>query len=112
MSFASLAIGSNDVVATSTAASTAVFSISAISTNAIASRSAISSSLSTPETRAATRTIAATAKWMRRFRCVRSTWMIPSKAKLNDSRIDGGRWVSQRSHRSAASRSSIASPCS
>ena len=38
MSFASFAIGSNDVVATSIAASTAVFSISAIRTNAIASR--------------------------------------------------------------------------
>ena len=91
MSFASFAIGSNDVVATSIAASTAVFSISAISTNAIASSSAISSSLSTPETSAAISTSAAIRKWIRMFRCVRSTWMIPSNAKLKLSRIDGGR---------------------
>ena len=43
------------------------------------------------------------------FRCVRSTWMIPSKAKLNDSMIEGGR---RDSHSSAASRASISSPCS
>ncbi len=80
MSFASFAIGSKDVVATSIAPSIAVFTISVISTKAIASRSAISSSLSTPEASAATSTSAATAKWIRMFRCVRSTWMIPSKA--------------------------------
>ena len=33
----------------------------------------------------------AIAKWMRRFRCVRSTWMIPSKAQLKLSRIEGTR---------------------
>ncbi len=91
MSFASFAIGSNDVVATSTAASTAVLTISAMSTNAIASSSTISSSLSTPETSAATSTRAATRKWIRMFRCVRSTWMIPANAKLKLSMIDGGR---------------------
>ena len=110
MSFASFAIGSNEVVATSIAASTAVFSISAISTNAIASSSAISSSLSTPETSAAIRTSAATMKWMRMFRCVRSTWMIPSNAKLNYSMIDGGRRLLTRVHR--LPRASISAPCS
>ena len=109
MSLASFAIGSNDVVATSIAASTAVLIISAISTNAIASRSAISSSLSTPEIRAATSTSTATAKWIRMFRCVRSTWMIPSKAKLKHSMIEGGR---RGPHSSCSSRASISSPCS
>ena len=80
MSFASFAFGSNEVVETSTAPSIAVLIISAISTNAIASRSAISSSFETPVASAATSTIAATTKWMRMFRCVRSTWMIPSNA--------------------------------
>ena len=47
MSFASFAIGSNELVATSIAPSIAVLIISAISTNAIASRSAISSSFVT-----------------------------------------------------------------
>ena len=45
MSFASFAIGSNEVDATSTAASTAVFTSSATSTNVIASSSTASSSL-------------------------------------------------------------------
>ena len=54
--------------------------ISAISTNAIESSSAISSSFETPVATAATSTTAATTKWIRMFRCVRSTWMIPSKA--------------------------------
>ena len=53
MSFASLAIGSNDVDAMSTAASTAVLIISAISTNAIASSSTISSILETSNASAA-----------------------------------------------------------
>ena len=48
MSFASFASGSNEVVATSIAASIAELIISAISTNAIASSSAISSSFATP----------------------------------------------------------------
>jgi hypothetical protein len=48
MSFASFASGSNEVVATSVAASIAVLIISAIRTNEIASRSAISSSRVTP----------------------------------------------------------------
>ena len=80
MSFASFAIGSKEVVATSIAASSAVLIISAISTNAIAISSAISSSLVTSATIATTSTATATAKWIRMFRCVRSTWMIPSKA--------------------------------
>ena len=80
MSFASFAIGSNDVVAMSIAASTPVFSISAISTNVIEIRSAISSSFVTLTTSAATSTRTAIAKWIRMFRCVRSTWMIPSNA--------------------------------
>ena len=49
MSFASFAIGSNVVEATSTAASMAVLIISAIRTNAIAMKSAISSSRVTSE---------------------------------------------------------------
>ena len=56
MSFASFAIGSNDVVATSIAPSIAVLIISAISTNAIASSSAISSSFVTSTASAATST--------------------------------------------------------
>ena len=80
MSFASFAIGSNDVEATSTAASIAVLTISAISTKAIASRSAISSSRETSNASAATSTPTAIAKWIRMFRWVRSTWMIPSIA--------------------------------
>ena len=80
MSFASFAIGSNELVATSIAPSIAVLIISAISTKAIASRSEISSILVTFSTSATTSTTAATAKWMRMFRCVRSTWMIPSNA--------------------------------
>ena len=80
MSLASFASGSNEVVATSIACSIAVLSISAMSTNAIASSSAISSSLVTPTTSAATSTTDRDAKWIRMFRCVRSTWMIPSKA--------------------------------
>jgi len=46
----------------------------------IASSSAISSIFETSTTSAATSTATATTKWMRRFRCVRRTWMIPSKA--------------------------------
>ena len=48
MSFASFAIGSNDVDATSTAASIAVFTSSATSTNVIASRAASARSCETP----------------------------------------------------------------
>ena len=80
MSLASFAIGSNEVVAMSIAASMPVFSISAIRTNVIEITSAISSSFVTLTTRAATRTTNATMKWIRMFRCVRSTWMIPSNA--------------------------------
>ena len=80
MSFASFAIGSNDVVAMSIAPSTAVLIISAISTNVIEISSAISSSFVTFTISATTSTTNATAKWMRMFRCVRSTWMIPSNA--------------------------------
>ena len=80
MSFASFASGSNDVVATSIAASTAVLIISAISTNAIESSSAISSKRWTPVTTAAISTPIAITKWMRMLRCVRSTWMTPSNA--------------------------------
>ncbi len=54
MSFASLAIGSNDVEAMSTAASTAVLIISAIRTNAIESNSTISSIFETSTASAAT----------------------------------------------------------
>src|SRR5581483_5185665 len=89
MSLASFAIGSNDVVAMSIAASTAVFSISAISTNVIEISSAISSNLLTLITSATTSTTNATAKWMRMLRCVRRTWMTPSTAKLNESRTPG-----------------------
>ena len=71
MSFAIFAIGSNDVDATSTAASTAVFTSSATSTNVIASRSTISSIFDTPKPTAATSTAAAIVKWIQRFRCVR-----------------------------------------
>ena len=56
MSFASFAIGSNEVEATSTAASIAVLIISAISTNAIASSSTISSIRETSTASAATST--------------------------------------------------------
>ena len=91
MSFASFAIGSNDVVATSIAPRRAVLSISAIRTNAIASSSAISSSRDTLIASPAISTTTAIAKWMRMFRCVRRTWMIPSKAKLKLSTSDGAR---------------------
>ena len=91
MSLASFAIGSNDVDAMSTAASTAVLIISAIRTNAIASRSTISSILETSKASAAMRTATAMRKWIRMFRCVRSTWMIPSNAMLKLSMIEGGR---------------------
>ena len=80
MSFASLASGSNELVATSIAASIAELIISAISTNAIASSSTTSSIRSTPIQSARIITIAAAAKWIRMFRCVRRTWMIPSTA--------------------------------
>ena len=80
MSFASFAIGSNELVATSIAPSIAVLIISAISTNVIEISSAISSSFVTSATTATTSTTTATAKWIRMFRCVRSTWMIPSNA--------------------------------
>ena len=79
-SFASFAIGSNDVVETSIAPSIAVLIISAISTNVIESSSAISSIFVTPTQSARTSTVAAIRKWIRMFRCVRSTWMIPSVA--------------------------------
>jgi len=49
-------------------------------TNAIARSSEISSSRPTPSAAAAAMTTIAITKWMRRFRCVRSTWMIPSNA--------------------------------
>ena len=80
MSFASFAFGSKDVVETSITPSIAVFSISATRTNAIASTSAISWSRVTPTAIAAPNTRIAARKWMRRFRCVRRTWMIPSNA--------------------------------
>ena len=80
MSFASFAIGSNEVVAMSIAPSIAVLIISAIRTNVIEMSSAISSSFVTFTISARTITATATAKWMRMFRCVRSTWMIPSTA--------------------------------
>ena len=66
-------------------------------TKAIASNSAISSSFETPTQTAATSTTIATAKCTRMFRCVRSTWMIPSTAKLKLSKIDGGRRSGLRS---------------
>ncbi len=80
MSFASFASGSNELVATSIAASIAELIISATSTNAIESSSATSSSRSTPSPSASTSTRNAAAKWSRMFRCVRRTWMIPSTA--------------------------------
>ena len=80
MSFASFAIGSNDVVAMSIAPSMAVLIISAIRTKVMEIRSAISSSFVTFTISARTITTNATPKWMRMFRCVRSTWMIPSVA--------------------------------
>ena len=80
MSLASFAIGSNEVEATSTAASIAVFTSSATSTNVIASRSEMSSIFETPKPTAATSTIAAIVKWIQRLRCVRSAWMSPSVA--------------------------------
>ena len=64
----------------SIAASTALFSISAISTNVIEISNAISSSFVTFTISAKMSTKTAIAKWMRMFRCVRSTWMIPSNA--------------------------------
>ena len=42
-------------------------------------------------TSAAISTTTAMRKWIRMFRCVRSTWMIPSNAKLKLSTSDGGR---------------------
>ena len=69
-----------DDVDTSTIASIAVFTISAKSTNAITISSAISCTLSTPIATAAPSTATATTKWMRRFRCVRRTWTMPSIA--------------------------------
>ena len=80
MSLASFAFGSNDVVETSIAPSIAELTISATSTNAMTMRSAISSSRATPSAAAAAITTIAMTKWMRRFRCVRRTWMIPSNA--------------------------------
>ena len=62
MSFASFASGSNDVVATSIACSSAELIISAMNTKAIASRSAISSSFVTPIATAVTSTITAARK--------------------------------------------------
>src|SRR5262245_11174119 len=93
MSFASLASGSNDVVATSIPASSAELIISAIRTNEIARSSAISSILPTPTATAAISTAKAIAKWMRMFRCVRRTWITPSNAKLKLSSSDGPRRV-------------------
>ena len=80
MSLASLASGSNEVVATSIPASRAELIISAMRTNEIEIRSAISSSLPTPTHTAAISTAAAMAKWIRMLRWVRSTWMTPSTA--------------------------------
>ena len=57
-----------------------MFSISAIKTNGTEMRSAISSIFVTSTISARISTATATAKWMRRFRCVRRTWMIPSNA--------------------------------
>src|SRR2546421_669860 len=90
-SFASFASGSNEVVATSIACSSAELIISVMKTKAIASNSAISSSFETPTQTAATSTTIATAKCTRMFRCVRRTWMIPSVAKLKLSRTEGAR---------------------
>ena len=81
MSFASLASGSNELVATSIAASIAELTISAIRTNAIASSSDDELDPVDADPRArATSTTTAAAKWIRMFRCVRRTWMIPSTA--------------------------------
>jgi hypothetical protein len=80
MSFASFAFGSNDVVETSITPSIAVFSISATRTNAIAITSAISWRRDTPTAIAPAKTSTAARKWIRRFRCVRRTWMTPSTA--------------------------------
>ena len=79
-SFASFAIGSNDVVAMSIALSIALLIISAMSTNVIEISSAISSKRVTFTSSASTTTASAIVRWMRMFRCVRSTWMIPSIA--------------------------------
>src|SRR5581483_6834871 len=68
-SLASFAIGSNDVVATSIAPSIAELIISAIRTI-----------FETATTSARTMTPIPTTKWIRMFRCVRRTWMIPSNA--------------------------------
>ena len=78
-------------MATSIACSSAELTISVMNTKAIASSSAISSSFETPTHTATTSTTIATAKCTRMFRCVRSTWMIPSRAKLKLSRIEGDR---------------------
>src|SRR4051794_17288272 len=91
MSLASFAIGSKEVEAMSTAASTAVLIISVINTKAIDSSSTISSIFETSTASAAISTATAMRKWIRMFRCVRSTWMIPSNATLKLSRIEGGR---------------------
>ena len=80
MSFASFASGSNELVATSIAASIAELTISATSTNAIEISRTTSSMRSTPTTSASTSTTTAAAKWIRMFRWVRRTWMIPSTA--------------------------------
>ena len=116
MSFASFAIGSKEVDAMSTAASTAVLIISVISTKAIESSSTISSIFETSTASAAISTATAMRKWIRMFRCVRSTWMIPSKATLKLSRIEGGRrpgaGLIAAASRIARSRRSISSPCS
>ena len=80
MSLASFAIGSNDVVAMSIAASMPVFSISAISTNVIEISERDQLQLRHVDDSAATSTRNATTKWIRMFRCVRRTWMIPSNA--------------------------------
>src|SRR4029079_8029911 len=91
MSLASLAIGSKEVDAMSTAASTAVLIISVISTKTIESSSTMSSIFETSTASAAISTATAMRKWIRMFRWVRSTWMMPSKATLKLSRIEGGR---------------------
>ena len=89
MSFASLANGSKDVVATSIPASSAELIISAISTNEIAINRITSSRRLTPTISAPISTPAAIMKWIRMFRWVRSTWMIPSNAKLKLWRTEG-----------------------
>ena len=99
----------------STAASTAVLIISAIRTKAIESSSTISSILETSTARAAISTATAMRKWIRMFRCVRSTWMIPSKATLKLSMIEGGRRPGAGSSCRLEDRAlarSISSPCS